>query len=161
MFAEMIGKESVLKESISTSGSRYSTALNNLNESSQEVARDLINPDELMKLPPTEALILNQGMPPYIAKKVVYYMDSRFKDKAYSAKKIKRFDIAAQTAAAGETTHSRQFGLDLSAMLGEEDAALSFDAFVDASAAVGSDWGKRPNAKSGVRHSCATLFTRK
>jgi type IV secretion system protein VirD4 len=66
-------------------------ALNNLNASSQEVARDLMNPDELMKLPPTEALILNQGMPPYIAKKVVYYQDKRFRDKAYSRQRIKRY----------------------------------------------------------------------
>jgi len=83
-FTEMIGKESVIKESISASGSRYGVSLNNLNASSQEIARDLMNPDELIKLPPNEALILNQGMPAYIAKKVVYYNDSRFKDKAYS-----------------------------------------------------------------------------
>jgi len=90
IFTEMIGKESVVKESLSASGSRYAVAFNNLNASSQEVARELMNPDELMKLPPTEALILNQGMPAYIAKKVVYYMDKRFKDKAYSRKAIKR-----------------------------------------------------------------------
>jgi type IV secretion system protein VirD4 len=89
-FTEIIGKESVVKESLSTSGSRYAVALNNLNASSQEVARDLMNPDELMKLPPTEALILNQGMPPYIAKKVVYYQDKRFRDKAYSRRWIQR-----------------------------------------------------------------------
>jgi type IV secretion system protein VirD4 len=89
VFTEMIGKESVSKESLSTSGSRYAVSLNNLNASTQEVARDLLNPDELMKLPPGEALILNQGMPPYIAKKIVYYMDERFKRLAYATKKIK------------------------------------------------------------------------
>jgi type IV secretion system protein VirD4 len=88
-FTEMIGKESVVKESLSASGSRYAVAFNNLNASSQEVARDLMNPDELMKLPPEEALILNQGMPAYIAKKVVYYEDERFCKNAYSRKKIK------------------------------------------------------------------------
>lgn len=88
-FTEAIGKESVTKESISTSGSRYSVALNNLNASSQEVARDLMNPDELMHLPPNEALIMNQGMPAYIAKKVVYYDDPRFKNKAYSVREKK------------------------------------------------------------------------
>jgi type IV secretion system protein VirD4 len=49
-----------------------------------------MNPDELMKLPPTEALIINQGAPPYIAKKVVYYQDKRFRDKAYSRQRIQR-----------------------------------------------------------------------
>jgi type IV secretion system protein VirD4 len=88
-FTEMIGKESVVKESLSASGSRYAVAFNNLNASNQEVARDLMNPDELMKLPPNEALILNQGMPAYIAKKIVYYHDKRFCNKAYSRKKIR------------------------------------------------------------------------
>lgn len=88
-FTEAIGKESVTKESISTSGSRYAVALNNLNASSQEVARDLMNPDELMHLPPSEALIMNQGMPAYIAKKVVYYDDPRFRNKAYSVREKK------------------------------------------------------------------------
>jgi type IV secretion system protein VirD4 len=104
MFSEMIGKRSVVKESVSTSGSRYATALNNINESSQEVAVELINPDELMKLPPSEALVLNQGMPPYIAKKVVYYMDARFKDKAYSVRKVKR--LARVSLKAGGLTLS-------------------------------------------------------
>jgi type IV secretion system protein VirD4 len=90
IFTEMIGKESVVKESLSASGSRYAVAFNNLYASSQEVARELMNPDELMKLPPTEALILNQGMPAYIAKKAVYYMDRRFKDKAWSRQAVKR-----------------------------------------------------------------------
>ena len=83
-FTEMIGQESVMKDSLSVSGSRYSVSLNNLNASSQETARDLMKPDELIKLPPNEALIFNQGMPAYIAKKIVYYEDSRFKNKAYS-----------------------------------------------------------------------------
>jgi type IV secretion system protein VirD4 len=81
LFSEMVGKESVVKESVSSSGYRFSPGLNNLSASSQEVERNLINPDELMKLPPSDALIYNQGMPPYMAKKVVYYMDSRFKER--------------------------------------------------------------------------------
>jgi type IV secretion system protein VirD4 len=82
MFSEMIGKESVLKQSVSSSGNRFSAGLNNLNTSSQEVERSLINPDELMKMPPSDAVIYNQGMPPYMAKKVVYYMDSRFSSRS-------------------------------------------------------------------------------
>jgi type IV secretion system protein VirD4 len=85
-FSEAAGKESVTKESFSASGSRFAASLDNMNASSQEVARELINPDELMKLPPDCALIMNQGMPPYIGKKVVYYMDERFKRYAYSEK---------------------------------------------------------------------------
>jgi type IV secretion system protein VirD4 len=92
-FSDMIGKESVVNENVSVSGSRYSVSLNNLNASNQEIARELMNPDELMKLPPTEALILNQGMPAYIAKKCVYYEDKRFKHNAYSVKKHKFYRL--------------------------------------------------------------------
>lgn len=88
VFTEAIGKESVTKESLSASGSRYAVALNNLNASSQEVARDLMNPDELMHLPPNECLVINQNMCTYIAKKVVYYDDPRFKYKAYSLREV-------------------------------------------------------------------------
>ena len=91
VFTDAIGKESVVKESISASGSRYAVALNNLNASTQEVARDLMNPDELMKLPKNECLIINQGDAPYIAKKCVYYNDPRFKYFAYSVRKQKDF----------------------------------------------------------------------
>jgi type IV secretion system protein VirD4 len=88
--SEIIGKESITKDSVSSSGSRYAAALNNLNLSSQEVQRELINPDELMKLPPSQCIILNQGMPPYVAKKNVYYDDPRFKYIAYSDHKVIR-----------------------------------------------------------------------
>jgi hypothetical protein len=47
-----------------------------------------MNPDEIMKLPPEEALIFNQGMPAYIAKKIVYYHDRRFCNNAYSRKEL-------------------------------------------------------------------------
>lgn len=82
-FSKMIGKESVTKESLSVSGSRYSVSLNNLNASSQEIARDLINPDELSKLPYTDAIILCQGMPAYMAKKCAFYDDQRFSWKVF------------------------------------------------------------------------------
>ena len=36
-----------------------------------------------MKLEFSRAIIMNQGMPPYKGKKVVYYEDPRFKDKAF------------------------------------------------------------------------------
>jgi len=83
-FSEMIGKKSVTKENLSVSGSRYAVALNNLNSSSQEVAVDLINPDELMKLPYTDCIILGHNMPPYIGKKNVFYADERFRWKVFN-----------------------------------------------------------------------------
>lgn len=82
-FSKMIGKESVTKENLSVSGSRYSVALNNLNASSQEVARDLINPDELTKLPYTDAIVLCHNMPPYMGKKCAFYDEDRTKWKVF------------------------------------------------------------------------------
>ena len=41
--------------------------------------RNLINPDEIMRLPPTDLLVFAHGMPPYRGKKIIYYLDSRFK----------------------------------------------------------------------------------
>lgn len=81
MFTKSIGQESVVHDNLSSSGRKMSIALDNVSQGSQEVARNLMNADELMKLPANECLILNQGMPPYIAKKISYYTDKRFKDK--------------------------------------------------------------------------------
>lgn len=79
--SEMIGKESIWKASTSTSGSRFSVGLDNLNISGGEQERNLINPDEVMKLPPDQLIILTQGKPPYIAKKCVYYEQAPYKDR--------------------------------------------------------------------------------
>jgi hypothetical protein len=47
--------------------------------SGNEVERNLINPDEIMRLPPTDLLVFAHGMPPYRGKKIIYYLDSRFR----------------------------------------------------------------------------------
>ena len=78
-FSEVTGKESIWKGSVSTSGSKFSVGLSNLNLSGNEVERNLINPDEIMRLPPTDLLVFAHGMPPYHGRKVIYYLDSRFK----------------------------------------------------------------------------------
>lgn len=83
-FSKMIGKKSVTKENLSVSGSRYAVALNNLNSSSQEVAVDLINPDELMKMPYEDCIIMGHNMPPYMGKKNVFYADDRFSWKVFN-----------------------------------------------------------------------------
>lgn len=83
-FSKMIGKKSVTKESLSVSGSRYAVALNNLNSSNQEIAVDLINPDELMKMPYEDCIILGHNMPPYMGKKNIFYADERFSWKVFN-----------------------------------------------------------------------------
>lgn len=83
MFSEAIGNRSVLLDNISASGSKYQAGFNNISRSSQETSTSLISPDELMKLEFSRVIVMNQGMPPYKGKKVVYYEDKRFKDKAF------------------------------------------------------------------------------
>lgn len=78
MASEIIGKDSVWKSNTSTSGSRFSVSLDNLNISGSEMARDIINPDEVLKLPLDQFIMITQGKPPYIGKKCVYYEDQRF-----------------------------------------------------------------------------------
>ena len=96
MFSEAIGKESVIHDNVSTSGRKFSISLDNLNLSSQEIARDLMNPDELMKLPLNQCLIMNHGMPPYIGSKVVYYDDERFKGKVKLPVPVKREELLTE-----------------------------------------------------------------
>ena len=83
MFSESIGNRSVLLDNISASGNKYQVGFNNISRSSQETSTSLINPDELMKLEFNRLIVMNQGMPPYKGKKVVYYEDPRFRKKAF------------------------------------------------------------------------------
>lgn len=84
-FAETIGNRSVLLDNVSSSGSKWEAGFSNVSRSSQETQTSLVNPDELMKLPFNRAIVFNQGMAPYKGKKVVYYEDPRFKQKAFLA----------------------------------------------------------------------------
>jgi type IV secretion system protein VirD4 len=79
--SEMIGRESIWTSNASSSGSRFSVGLDNLNISGSERERNLINADEIMKLPPDQLILLTHGKPPYIGKKCVYYEDPRFKER--------------------------------------------------------------------------------
>lgn len=82
-FSESIGNRSVLLDNISASGTKFQAGFSSYSRSSQETSTTLINTDELMKLEFSRAIIMNQGMPPYKGKKVVYYEDPRFKNKAF------------------------------------------------------------------------------
>ena len=92
-FSEVVGKQSIWKESVSTSGSKFSVGLTNLNLSGNEVERNLINPDEIMRLPPTDLLVFSHGMPPYRGKKIIYYLDHRFKHSVNLAAPQTREDL--------------------------------------------------------------------
>jgi type IV secretion system protein VirD4 len=79
LISKICGRESFSKANISYSGNRGALGFNSSSLSSQDQERNLINADELIKLPLDRFILICQGMPPYIGKKNVYYEDPVFK----------------------------------------------------------------------------------
>lgn len=77
--SEILGTRSVLLDNKSSNMGNLSAS----NLSSQEISVSLMNPDELMKLEYSRNIVLMEGKAAYRGKKVVYYEDPRFKDKAF------------------------------------------------------------------------------
>ncbi|MBR5866904.1 MAG: type IV secretory system conjugative DNA transfer family protein, partial [Spirochaetaceae bacterium] len=77
--SEIIGTRSVLLDNKSTNTGNLGAS----NLSSQEISVSLMNADELMKLEYSRNIILLEGKATYRGKKVVYYEDPRFKNKAF------------------------------------------------------------------------------
>lgn len=79
--SERIGKTTILVDSVSTSGQRTELFDKGQSRSTQEVGKALLSPEDVMKLPYTDAILFISGQKPYLAKKNVFYDDPRFKDK--------------------------------------------------------------------------------
>jgi type IV secretion system protein VirD4 len=79
--SELLGQATLLKRQRSFSGG--SSWLSKVSHSEQEVGRALLMPDEILRLPYDEALLMVGGLPPYHAKKIMYYLDERFRDRAW------------------------------------------------------------------------------
>ena len=52
-------------------------------ESEQETPRPLLTPGEILQLPGDDALVMIDGLPPYRAKKIMYYLDERLMERAW------------------------------------------------------------------------------
>jgi type IV secretion system protein VirD4 len=98
MISKICGKESITRTNISYSGGKAQVGFSNKNISSQDQERNLINADELIKLPLDQFILICQGMPPYIGKKNVYYEDPLFKSRI-SPPAFSTRDEAVKTAA--------------------------------------------------------------
>ncbi|MDR0495897.1 MAG: type IV secretory system conjugative DNA transfer family protein, partial [Treponema sp.] len=79
LISKICGKESISRTNISYSGGKAQVGYSNKNISAQDQERNLINADEVMKMPLDQLILLCQGLPPYIGKKNVYYEDPLFK----------------------------------------------------------------------------------
>jgi type IV secretion system protein VirD4 len=74
--SDLLGQATQMKRQRSFSGSRL---FRNVTESEQEHGRPLLTPDEILRLPYEDALLLVGGVAPYRARKVMYFLDPRFK----------------------------------------------------------------------------------
>jgi type IV secretion system protein VirD4 len=109
MISKICGRESFSKANISYSGSRGALGFNGSNLSSQDQERNLINADELIKLPLDSFILICQGMPPYIGKKNVYYEDPVFKERLFPAAFTTREEAAAKAAATIRKINGRRW----------------------------------------------------
>ena len=94
LLSKMTGTATVVKEQTSYSGDRLQPMLGNVSTSQQEVARALLTPDEVMRLPAakkdakgnvTEAgdmLVFVAGHSPIYGKQILYFLDPTFSARA-------------------------------------------------------------------------------
>ncbi|MDR2941735.1 MAG: type IV secretory system conjugative DNA transfer family protein [Treponema sp.] len=78
LISKICGKESISRTNISYSGGKAQVGYSNKSISAQDQERNLINADEVMKMPQDHLILLCQGLPPYMGKKNVYYEDPAF-----------------------------------------------------------------------------------
>jgi len=76
--SDLLGQATQTRRQRSFSGGIFGR----VSESEQEHARALLTPDEVLRLPGDEAVLLVAGSPPYRAKKVMHYQDPRFRARA-------------------------------------------------------------------------------
>jgi type IV secretion system protein VirD4 len=79
--SDLVGQGTLTKRQKSFSAAKF-LAGRSVSESEQEFARSLLTPDEVLRLPFDEAILLVSGMAPYRAKKLMYYLDRRFSGRA-------------------------------------------------------------------------------
>jgi type IV secretion system protein VirD4 len=109
LISKICGRESISKANISYSGNRGALGYNSSNLSSQDQERNLINADEIIKLPLDQFILICQGMPPYIGKKNVYYEDTVFKKRLCDPAFKTREEAVARAAATIKKIQSRRW----------------------------------------------------
>ncbi len=88
--SKLTGQTTIVKEHITTSGKRFSTFLNQISKTVQEISRPLLTVDECMRMPgpkkDTDGLIIEAGdmviyaagFPAIYGKQPLYFKDSVF-----------------------------------------------------------------------------------
>jgi type IV secretion system protein VirD4 len=109
LISKICGRESFSKANISYSGNRGALGYGNSSLSSQDQERNLINADEIIKLPLDSFILICQGMPPYIGKKNVYYEDPVFKRRLCGPAFTTREEAVKQAAATIKKIKARRW----------------------------------------------------
>lgn len=100
LYSKAIGQESVTQGKVSRSGRSNLTQSQGLSFSDNEFGRNLLDAADIKRIPGDKLLVMKHGMQPYIAEKVVYYMDKRFTSKylPYKGKAPKIKELYAECA---------------------------------------------------------------
>jgi type IV secretion system protein VirD4 len=82
LISDMAGTMTVHKETRTYTGNRLNPVLMHVMASEQETSRPLLTPDEVMRLPEDAALIFVAGQPAIYGRKIRYYADPEFTERA-------------------------------------------------------------------------------
>jgi type IV secretion system protein VirD4 len=82
LISDMAGTMTVHKETRTYTGNRLNPVLMHVMASEQETSRPLLTPDEVMRLPEDAALIFVAGQPAIYGRKIRYYADPVFSERA-------------------------------------------------------------------------------
>ena len=97
LYSNIIGQENINQHKVSSTSGIFNTA-NSLNRSENDFGRALFDPSEIMRIPGNQHLVLAHETQPYLAKKVVWYEDKRFKYKGGQKKPETQEELFAQIA---------------------------------------------------------------
>ncbi|ACF47335.1 TRAG family protein (plasmid) [Prosthecochloris aestuarii DSM 271] len=81
--SDLLGQATEKRQQLNYAGNRLAPWLGHVMQSEQESPRPLLTPGEILQLPGDDALVMIGGLPPYRAKKLMYYQDRRFEGMAW------------------------------------------------------------------------------
>lgn len=73
-----LGNQTIVHKSVSDSGKKAKSTTESFNIGSQEIGKSLMTPDEIMKMPYSDEIILVTNFSPYLAKKIQSYAHPDF-----------------------------------------------------------------------------------
>ena len=82
LLSKLAGNTTIRTENKTYSGGRMAVMKGQVTVAVQEQERPLLTPDEARRLPPDDALVFIAGQPPIYGKKIKYYQDPVFSERA-------------------------------------------------------------------------------